>query len=243
MDKIKAVIENTINQTVLESPLDFREPLINYANPGDPLFLELKELHPYHLMPRDLLKSVKTIVVFYLPFNIEVSRSNKGGTNVSEKWASAYIHTNSLINEICELLSERLSEQGVEAAYQKATHNFDEKTLTAAWSHRSMAYIAGMGTFGVNKMLITPVGCAGRFGSIAISHFIEPSAKLDKEYCLFFEGKGCLKCVRDCPVGALTENGINKSICYERLLKIADKHSAIGFADVCGKCIGVCANY
>ena len=92
-------------------------------------------------------------------------------------------------------------------------------------------------------MLITHIGCAGRFGSIAISHFIEPTAKPDKEYCLFFEGKGCLKCIKNCPVGALTEKGIDKHLCFERLLKVADEHSAIGFADVCGKCIGPCANY
>lgn len=243
MDKIRAAIESTIIEAVQKSPFGFKEPLIGYASPNDPLFLELKKLHPHHLMPEDLLKNVKTIVTFYVPFDLEIARSNRAGTRVSEKWASAYINANSLINEICILLSEKLNALGVETAYQKATHNFDEKTLTAAWSHRSVAYIAGLGTFGVNRMLITPVGCAGRFGSIAISHFIESTVKFDKEYCLFYEGKGCLKCVKNCPVGALTENSINKPLCYERLLKVADEHSAIGFADVCGKCIGPCANY
>jgi len=243
MSTIRAIIEGTINETVLKSSLGFKKPLIGYADPNDPLFLELKNLHPHHLMPEGLLKNVKTIVAFYIPFNIEIARSNRVEIKVSEKWASAYINTNSLINEICKLLSEKLNTQGVESAYQIATHNFDEKTLTATWSHRSVAYIAGLGTFGVNRMLITPVGCAGRFGSIAISHFIEPTAKPDKEYCLFFEGKGCLKCLKNCPVSALTENNIDKPLCYERLLKVADEYSAIGFADVCGKCIGPCANY
>ena len=243
MDTIRTVIESTINEAVWKSPLGFKKPLISYASPSDPLFLELKELHPHHLMPQELLKNIKTIVVFYVPFDLEIAHSNKTGTKVSEKWANAYISTNSLINEVCVLLSEKLAAQGVETAHQKATHNFDEKNLTAAWSHRSVAYIAGLGTFGVNRMLITPVGCAGRFGSIAISHFIEPTAKPDKEYCLFFEGKGCLKCLKSCPVGALAENSINKHLCYERLLKVADEYSAIGFADVCGKCIGPCANY
>lgn len=243
MDKIKEVIENTINEAVVKSTFEFKEPLIGYASPNDPLFLELKKLHPHHLMPQDLLRNVKTIVAFYIPFDLDIARSNRVGTKVSEKWASAYINANALINEICVLLSEKLNALGVETAYQKATHNFDEKTLTASWSHRSVAYIAGMGTFGVNRMLITPVGCAGRFGSMAISHFIKPTAKPDKEYCLFYEGKGCLKCVKSCPIGALTENSINKPLCYERLLKVADEHIAIGFADVCGKCIGPCANY
>jgi len=243
MDKIRTVIESTINETVLKSLFDFKEPLIGYADPDDPLFIELKKLHPHHLMPQELLKNVKTVIAFYVPFGSEIVRSNRIETKVSEKWANAYVNANSLINEICTLLTEELKPLGVESAYQKATHNFDEKTLTAAWSHRSVAYIAGLGTFGVNKMLITPVGCAGRVGSIAVSHFIEPAVKPEKEYCLFYEGKGCLKCVKSCPVGALTENNINKHLCYERLLKIADEYSAIGFADVCGKCIGPCASY
>ena len=241
MDKIKTVIENIINENVSKSTFDFKEPLIGYADASDLLFLELKKLHPHHLMPWELLENVKTIVAFYVPFGLEIIRSNRGGAEVSEKWARAYIDANFLINEICVLLSKELNALGVEAAYQNATHNFDEKTLTAAWSHRSIAYIAGMGTFGVNKMLITPVGCAGRFGSIAISRFIEPTPKQDKEYCLFYEKKGCLKCVKSCPTGALSEDGINKHLCYARLLEVAKEHSAIGFADVCGKCIDVCA--
>ncbi len=243
MNIIKETIESTINQAIQKNHFGIKEPLIGYASPNDHLFLELKRLHPHHLMPEDLLEDVKTIVAFYLPFDLEIARSNRGGDNVSEKWASAYINANHLINEICTSLTDRLKELDVKTAYQKATHNFDEKTLNAAWSHRSMAYIAGLGTFGVNKMLITPVGCAGRFGSIAINYLIEPTARPDREYCLFYQGKGCLKCVKNCPVGALTEHSINKYLCYDRLLKVADDYSSMGLADVCGKCIGPCANY
>ena len=243
MDKIKETIENIINEAVQKSAFGFGEPLIGYADPNDPLFQELKRLHPHHILPKDLLEDAKTVVAFYLPFELDIAKSNRGGDRVSEKWAGAYISANILINKICMLLTEKLKELGVTVAYQGATHNFDEETLKAAWSHRSMAYIAGLGTFGVNKMLITPIGCAGRFGSIAINYVIKPTVRPDKEYCLFYQGKGCLKCIKACPVGALTQNSIDKSLCYERLLKVANEYSAMGLADVCGKCIGPCANY
>ncbi|KUO52927.1 MAG: hypothetical protein APF76_02050 [Desulfitibacter sp. BRH_c19] len=243
MNEIKDTIESTIKGAVKKNSYGIKEPLIGYASPNDHLFQELKRLHPHHLMPEDLLGDVKSIVAFYLPFDLEIARSNRGGNKVSEKWASAYINANSLINKICTLLTDRLKELDVKATYQKATHNFDEETLKAAWSHRSIAYIAGLGTFGVNKMLITPVGCAGRFGSIAINYLIEPTVRPDKEYCLFYQGRGCLKCVKACPVGALTENSIDKYLCYDRLLKVAEDYSSMGLADVCGKCIGPCANY
>lgn len=33
------------------------------------------------------------------------------------------------------------------------------------WSHRHAAYIAGLGIFGINNMLITNKGCVGRIPS------------------------------------------------------------------------------
>ena len=61
MDTIRTVIEDTINEAVLKNSLDFKEPLIGYANPNDPLFLELKKLHPHHLMPRELKLLIKLL--------------------------------------------------------------------------------------------------------------------------------------------------------------------------------------
>ncbi|WP_338094171.1 hypothetical protein [Methanorbis furvi] len=37
------------------------------------------------------------------------------------------------------------------------------------WSHRHFAVLAGLGTFGVNNMLITRMGCYGRVSSFAAS--------------------------------------------------------------------------
>jgi hypothetical protein len=61
------------------------------------------------------------------------------------------------------------------AVENEGTHNFNEEDLTAGWSHKSVAFVAGLGTFGVNRMLITPAGCAGRFGSMVISAEIPPT--------------------------------------------------------------------
>jgi len=242
---VKEIIEERINDWVLKSARMtwYQKPLIGYADVKDPLFNELKERLPHHLMPGELLENAKTVVAFFVPFAEEVAESNRGGEEVSEQWARAYVETNALINEICGKLAAELPEIGVNVGYQKATHNFDEKTLTAAWSHKSVAYIAGLGTFGVNRMLITPKGCSGRFGSFVIDQYVEPSERPKQEYCLNFQGKKCLKCMESCPVGALSETGIDKHLCYQRLLTIAPKYNHIGLADVCGKCVGPCANY
>ncbi len=43
---------------------------------------------------------------------------------------------------------------------------FIVKTMACAWSHKSAAAIAGLGSFGLHRMLITDAGCAGRCGSL-----------------------------------------------------------------------------
>ena len=47
-----------------------------------------------------------------------------------------------------------------------ATHNFDEAKLVSYWSQKHVAYMAGLGKFGLHHMIITEKGCCGRLGSI-----------------------------------------------------------------------------
>lgn len=73
-------------------------------------------------------------------------------------------------------ITEWLEEKGIKTGSIKATHTYDEKMLITGWSHRSAAFIAGSGRFAVNRMLITPVGCTGRYGSVVISEEITPDS-------------------------------------------------------------------
>ncbi|MEW6623445.1 MAG: epoxyqueuosine reductase [Bacillota bacterium] len=240
-DNIKQLIEGVVKSIIQGDMTYFEDPLLGYADAGDPLFLKLKDLLPHHLLPQELLPEARTVAAFFVPFKEAVVSSNRGGGKVSQEWVESYIAANKAINQICSVLKDKLAQAGVKGEYQKATHNFDEKTLRAPWSHKSIAYIAGLGTFGVNKMLITEAGCAGRFGSIVIDAYVEPTRRPDVEYCLHYQNKKCLVCVKACPVQALVEEGIDKQTCYQRLLKIADEFKEFGLADVCGKCAGACA--
>jgi epoxyqueuosine reductase QueG len=62
-----------------------------------------------------------------------------------------------------------LAQYGVRSAAAAAMHNCDPATLTCPWSHKSVAVIAGLGSFGLHRMVITDAGCAGRFGSPVIA--------------------------------------------------------------------------
>ncbi len=111
-----------------------------------------------------------------------------------------------------------------------------------------MAFIAGLGSFGLHRMLITDSGCAGRFGSVVTDADIPFTTPPAKERCLYFHDGSCWECITRCPVKAPSMDGaIDKQRCNGRLLGLARGFDAKGFdpedvADACGKCaIGPCS--
>jgi epoxyqueuosine reductase QueG len=158
----------------------------------------------------------------------------------------AYLETNELIDRISRRLVAALGERGVKAATESATHSYDPQLLVAGWSHKSVAAIAGLGSFGLNHMIITDAGCAGRFGSLVVDAPLEPTSSptdRHRERCLYFHNQSCTVCVERCPVAALTKAGLDKHRCHEQLLlSAAYCFRELGLADVCGKCAtGPCA--
>ena len=249
MNGLETFIADFVRRQVAEAGTEtrYRQPLVGFASAADPRFPQLRELaEPTHLLPTDLLPTARSVVAFFLPFAKEVVRANRAEPRrVAREWAVAYVETNALINRIAQQLINALAEQGVQAVAEPPTHNWDPVTLISRWSHKSVAAIAGLGSFGLHHMLITDAGCAGRFGSLVMDAVLEPtSAPADtaRERCLYFLDGSCRVCVERCPVGALTESGLDKHRCYEWLLQVADQFPEVGFADACGKCAtGPCA--
>lgn len=242
---LKNEIVSLIKNEVLDSGKEelFREPLVGFASADDPLFLKLPEIiGPEHVQPKDILPSAKTVVSFFIPFSKRIVLCNRNSTEVSPEWANVYLTANYLINDISQKIIDMLAKKGIKGGTIKATHTFDEKTLKAGWSHRSAAYIAGLGRFGLNRMLITTVGCAGRYGSVVISEEITPNQRPQEEPCIYYKNGQCRFCVKNCPTQALRADGFDRQKCYAHLLKVSKGFTDLGFCDVCGKCVvGPCA--
>ncbi len=223
----------------------YREPLVGFAAAGDPRFLELRRLAgPAHLLPQELLPGARTVVSFFLPFAPSIVAANlQHREQVAREWAKAYVETNALIGRITAHLIESLGKLGIRAAAEPATHNFDPVTLASRWSHKSVAVIAGLGSFGLHQMVITDAGCAGRFGSLVLDAELPPYLAATRERCLYFHDGSCLECVARCPVGALDpQESLDKHRCYQHLLLVAAGYADLGLADVCGKCaVGPCS--
>ncbi len=243
--KLAELIGSIIRREVAEAGTTYREPLIRWVAADDPGFHELhRVIHPDHRMPHDLLPGARSVVSYFLPFAPWVVEANaRDKVRVAREWAVAYVETNALIGRINARLIESLAERGVRAAAEPATHNFDPLSLRSRWSHKSVAVIAGLGSFGLHQMVITDAGCAGRFGSLVLDAELPESVSVPQPRCLYFYDGSCLECVQRCPVHALDPSQpLDKGRCYHHLLTVAAQYQTTGIADVCGKCaLGPCS--
>ncbi len=223
----------------------YRQPLVRWARADDPRFGELHtHVHPDLLLPHDMLPGAKSVVAFFLPFEKDIVRANaKDADDVAAAWATAYIETNALLKHITDTLIDNLASMEVRVSADPPTHNFDPVTLRSSWSHKSVAVITGLGSFGLHRMVITDSGCAGRFSSLVLDADLPDLEPSHAERCLYYTQGTCTVCVQRCPTGALQKDGsLDKQRCWQRCLTVADSFKHLGVADVCGKCAtGPCA--
>ncbi len=133
-------------------------------------------------------------------------------------------------------MHEVLSKIHIHCTGIPATHNFDERSLISDWSHKHVAFIAGLGRFGLHRMLITEKGCCGRIGSFVIDALVEKTPRPKDEYCLYFYNRSCRACVTRCVNGSLKEDVLDRHLCYKQCLINVEAHKEMGLTDVCGKC-------
>ncbi len=212
----------------------WRKPIVGFCSAESTEILP--KIVKNHFTAEDILPHAKSVIVYFIPFTKRVVESNVEGEKPSKLWAYAYIKTNDLIKSINDLLAKKLEKVGFKCVTIKPTHNFDERTLMSGWSHKHVAYLAGLGTFGHHTMLITEKGCCGRIGSLITTAEFNYNEPLKEEFCLHKRGVKCLKCVERCVFGALTEDGLDKRKCYDILLENDKYFADLQIADVCGKC-------
>ena len=234
--KIQEFVETY--QTAPNISTRWGEPIVGFASADDALFGRLKSVAvPTHAVPKDFLPNAQTVIAFFLPFPKSLTRTNIPHRLSSIEWGVAYIETNEMIRQLSRFLLEFFDSLGYPSHSIPATHNWDEEKLISDWSHRHIAYIAGIGHFGLNNMLITEKGCCGRIGSFITSAKIPPDNRTDRPACLFKFDGSCRKCVGRCVNGALSADGFNRFRCYEILMENVKNLESIGYADACGKCL------
>jgi epoxyqueuosine reductase len=243
----------------------FDKPLVGFVRGDDPIFQEYKKIiGSHHLTPQEWIAWQAanngvpapeagdiSIVSFIMPITETTKRENAAMTEwTSERWAQTRllgeVFSQVMVREIVTYLMDR----GVLAVAPDVTPMMRKQRYpvvgwASPWSHRHVAYAAGLGTFGMHDFLITEKGAAHRCGSFIVNLRLQPNRVRPENIhanCLQHNGVKCLKCAAKCPVKAIDENGHNKETCYQRVSKslaYCNKHYHI-FIYGCGLCsVGV----
>ena len=227
----------------------WREPLVGFAAAGSPYIRNLPEIvTPDHRLPEDFLPGAEAVISYFIPFTEALGHTNRSdgpgaGEPVpgqsddepyaSRAWADAYAETNRMMEALDEMLVSRLRDAGYHGAVPHDI-GLDPKTIMSPWSQRHIAYAAGLGTFGLNNLLITEQGCCGRFHSVVTDAPFPEDPVLTEERCLFRRNGSCGVCAKRCFSGALTTAGFDRKRCYKVTVRNAARYGAD--KDVCGKC-------
>lgn len=242
VESVTKIIADTVAE--LGRPDLFRHPLVGFSSAQDARYAELKTLiGPWHLLPTELLPSAKSVISYFVPFTKSVVSQPKTTEHGAALWAEAYQEINEHFNKVNDALVKYLKDEGHAAKTIKATHTYSPEDLQSMWSHRSAAAIAGLGTFGANRLLITEKGSGGRFCTVITSAVFEPNSTAPEEKCLYIKNKTCGLCLRICPVKALDGERVDKFACQRELNKneaLLLETTELKSADACGKCISVC---
>ncbi|MDD5224813.1 MAG: epoxyqueuosine reductase [bacterium] len=239
----------------------FEKPLVGFVAGDDPIFAKFKEIiGPHHFAPAEIMAwqaqnngvnpppaGELSVVSFVLPISGKTRRENAEENQwCSERWAQTRlrgeIFSQALVRELVALLMGK----GILAVSPDVTPMFRKQRYpkvgwASPWSHRHIAYAAGLGTFGKNDLLITEKGCAHRVGSFVVHRKLKPNRPRPEDihaYCLQYQGTECLKCAKRCPVGAIDIKGHDKETCYGRVaksLRYCNKNYHI-FIYGCGLC-------
>jgi len=198
----------------------FDVPLAGIASAADPLFETLKRpevVGPIHVDAGHWLPGAKSVVSVFLPFSKAVKKSyDKASPLPSLEWASSRQNGEVFVNVVRRGLMRYLEKHGSRAAAPNLDPGYKAVDLVAMWSERHVAYIAGIGTFGLHAGLLTAKGAAGRICSVVTDLDLAPTPRPYKgvyDYCLWLSDGTCGACIKRCPVQAIDAQGKSHPVC------------------------------
>lgn len=221
----------------------FDAPLIGFVRGDDPLFQEYKTIiGPHHFTPQEIMawQAKKNnvpappaeelgVVSIVLPISETTKKENANQSEwLSERWAQTRLSGELFSQTFVREIVTELMKVGILAIAPDVTPFFNKKRYpevgwASPWSHRHVAYAAGLGTFGMHDFFITEKGCAHRLTSFVVHHSLTPNRTRPDDIhagCLQYQGYQCMKCAKRCPVDAISlEQAHDKEKCYQRVAK------------------------
>ena len=225
----------------------FGDPIFAIGSAYDPGFFDLKKesvVGPHHRMPNDWITDAKTVISIFLPYSDQVLESNLDDPEFpSMEWMFTRVDGQNHLLDTGLAVADALRAEGWQAvvpqtdsrfALQTAVRTMGEDTplFTSNWSERHVAYVVGMGTFGLSTCFISSAGCAGRLISVVTDWPCNPDEKDYHDYLDYCSQ--CGACVSRCPAGVIGSNcSKDKPGCAAYIGKVSANHSP---RYGCGKC-------
>lgn len=232
----------------------FDAPIFAVGDPADPLFAALRQpqaVGPHLLLPEQWLPGCRSVVSFFLPFSDAVKKTSAPReAEPTPSWLHGRVEGQAFVLEVCREIRRQLEAEGEQAVIPAEDPRFwsvdkpgtsptapdPSFGYTSCWSERHVAYVCGLGTFGLSKGLITEKGICGRFGSLVTTALLPRTVRAYQrlyDYCI-----RCGACARNCPAGAISlETGKAHLPCREYQAGVLERHAPY-FG--CGKCqVGV----
>ena len=225
----------------------YEAPLMGCAAADDPLFAYMKQradiYGPTLCLPEEWLPGAVSVVSFFLPYSKAIRDSNREDlSRPSDLWLHGRIEGQAFLNCVAAYLAELLREAGGETSVPAVDPAFyvirdparlerGEPPYVSNWSERHAAFVAGLGTFGLSKHLITEKGVCGRFGSVITNLPLSatPRPYTDPyEYCTF-----CGACRKRCMANAIGPLEKKNPICSDHVKRISAPFAP---RYGCGKC-------
>jgi epoxyqueuosine reductase QueG len=184
----------------------FDAPIFAAAAADDPMFLQIRtdaSVGGHHRMPADWTPRARFVLSVFFPFAKRVRTANAAalGRLPAAEWLHGRIEGQNHISAISAAAAEALRGAGFSAVAPSVDDGFRSKGFTSNWSERHVAFVCGLGTFGLSKGLITEKGVAGRLFSIVTDMELGITRRAYAalyEYCIF-----CGLCAKRCPAGAI----------------------------------------
>ena len=267
--RIKEIIDSFITsspQNRLKMGCGLRiwdRPLIGFSAGDDPLYEFLKEdIGSFMWTPLEAFRlafpglSIKgesvSVISWVLPQTKETREEQwREGEYPCEKWARARVLGEALNDGLREHVVAFLQGCGIRAAGPVLLPSWSRRNspkygLASSWSERHVAFVSGLGTFGLSDGLITEKGKAVRFGSVLAGVPLHPDKRPyshHQEHCLFFSEGICGTCAKRCPAGAISKLGHDKEACRSYIRRVTRPYVQKQYGlqgNACGLCqVGV----